>query len=72
MKIIELRDTSCEGDEIYARNQLNAIIDIFCIVNSDGTNVWGMDTQLFENREKARQKIIDVLMNVVWHEKKEV
>ncbi len=66
MKLIELKDTSCEGDEIYSRNQLDAITDIFCLVSG---GVWGMDTEIFESRDDARKAIIDALMNVVYTDK---
>lgn len=72
IKLIELRDTSDEESEIYAKKQLDAIIDIFCISDSNGGNIWRMDTQLFETREEARQEIINTLMNVVYDDKSEL
>jgi hypothetical protein len=39
---------------------LDEIIDLFCIVEDDDTCVCGMDTELFTNRQKAREALLDI------------
>jgi hypothetical protein len=39
---------------------LDEIIDLFCVVDNDNTCVCGMDTELFETRQKAREAILNI------------
>ena len=42
---------------------LDEIIDLFCVVGdhiSDDNSVYGMDTEIFETREKAREALLDI------------
>lgn len=39
---------------------LDKIIELFCVAN-DETGVWGMDTELFETRQGARDALKKIL-----------
>jgi len=39
---------------------LDEIIDLFCVVDEDDTHVYGMDTELFETRQKAREALLGI------------
>jgi len=49
------------GTKKVSDKTLDRIINLFCVVDNDGTNVCGMDTELFLNRKHAREAILRVL-----------
>ncbi len=42
---------------------LDEIIDLFCVVGdhiSDDNSVYGMDTEIFETRQEARDELLEI------------
>jgi hypothetical protein len=47
-----------------SNQKLDKIIDLFCVVgdySNKDNSVWGMDTEIFETRQKARDAILEIL-----------
>ena len=54
-----------------ADKTLDKIIELFCTVDDrphpEGTGVWGMDTELFETRQGARDALKKILKRRVYN-----